>query len=434
MTYRKVRLSKSWGALTPVQCEMERAVRESDRVILLCGRQVGKTEYLARLVLRGLLRGEQAWWVAPTHTLGKIGFERCIHLIRRINSKRWVIKRSPPFEILYRPSGGRCVWLTSGNRDSLQGATLDLVVYDEAATDDDLMVTIDQYIEPTLAVRRGRLVLASTPRGYNDFAVLAESGLWRVVKAPTSSNPLISPDWLESQRRRYEAEGNLYLFRQEYEAEILKEIGRFFETLPRVEPLELPGEFDYCGIDWGYSSPYAAVFVQVRESGVYVVRTDYERNLTPEQQASRILSYPRARVYLADSSTPEHVLRAWQQAGLYVKLGTKDRVGSLQLLRQLIGQDKIVVDPSCVPLLREMERAEYNIRRPEDMIGDDHAIDALRYVLAYAETKLRAMMRKQELELERRRLDGADPVLSRIMRQAMYDYQREYMTRRRRRR
>jgi phage terminase large subunit len=69
-------------------------------------------------------------------------------------------------------------------------------------------------------------------------------------------------------------------------------------------------------------------------------------------------------------------------------MGTRDRVGSLQIIRQLLAHDALVIDPSCTPLITEMENATYNIRRPEDMLGDDHAIDALRYAVWQAQTTL----------------------------------------------
>ncbi len=229
---KRVKLSDCWGKLTEIQREMERAVSSSQRVVLRCGRQVGKTEYLARLVVRAVMRGEQVWWIAPTHQLNTIGFRRCLSLVRLLpkeERRQYKAKRSAPYELYHRRSGGRATWLTSGNPDSLQGATLDLVVFDEAATEPALLDIIDQYLEPTLAVKRGKLVIASTPKGENDFAEICRSPDWTEVHAPTSANPLIDKEWLERQRERYVREGRLYLYEQEYEALINQAYGRYFE-------------------------------------------------------------------------------------------------------------------------------------------------------------------------------------------------------------
>jgi hypothetical protein len=403
MVFRLRELPRYWGELTAVQEEFERAC-ESPRVVLRCGRQVGKTEYLARRTVRNLLCGKRVWWLAPTHQLCRVGFQRCVHLVNKLPDsvrRLFKLKRSAPFRVSF---GEAYVdFLTTRNADSLQGETLDEVVIDEAATVRDLLRVIDERIEPTLVVRRGRLILASTPRGLNEFAELCKSPYWREVHAPTSANPLVSMEWLRQQRERYESEGRLYYYLQEFEAEILSDVGLFFERLPEVvDALPEASGYDVCGIDWGYSAPFAAVYLLVKDSVVYVGREVYARRLNADEQARRVLSVT-ARVYVADASTPEQVLEAWRIQGLAPLAGSRDRSGGWDLIRQLIREGRMKVHRECIHLLDEFQSAQVDERKPDDLVGEDHALDALRYAILHA---FNLSYRQQRLQAYREQLAG----------------------------
>jgi hypothetical protein len=56
-------------------------------------------------------------------------------------------------------------------------------------------------------------------------------------------------------------------------------------------------------------------------------------------------------------------------------------VGGWQYIRQLIAQDKLQVHKHCFNLLDEFQAAQAHLRNPDDLVGEDHALDALRYAL-----------------------------------------------------
>lgn len=429
MSTRATKLSELWGAHTPLQDRFEQAVQRSDRVVLRCGRQVGKTEYLARLVVRSLLQGKDIWWLAPRHQLNKVGFRRCVSLIRKLPPpirRLFRVRRSSPFEIEYR--GAVCTFLSTNEPESLQGATLNLVVIDEAATVRDLEMIIGQFIEPTLAVRKGKLILASTPKGENDFAVYCRNPRWLEVHAPTTENPLIDPAWIEARRQELESEGRSYYFRQEYLAEIVAEVGAFFEKLPTIADLPTQPEYDYCGLDWGSSSPFAAVYLTVDHERVYVHREIYRRHVRAEEQAKQILSH-KARVYVVDPSLPEGVATVWKEAGLVPKLGSRDRIGGWEILRDLIAQDRLVISPCCQNLIREFQEAVRDPRRTDDLVGDDHALDALRYAVIEALGSLYYQQHAQRRQSELYESLQPDRVMVALSERARQSYIRAAMRR-----
>lgn len=425
-------LPRYWGDLSPIQQEFERAAADGKRVVLRCGRQVGKTEYLARRTVQNLLLGKRCWWLAPTHQLCRVGFQRCVSLLRKLPkpvADAFRIKRSAPYRIAI--GDAYCDFLTTRTPDSLQGETLDEVVIDEAATIRDLAQVVEQYVEPTLAVKGGTLILASTPKGRNDFAEYCRSEYWSEVHAPSSANPLISKEWLIQQRAKYEAEGRLFYYLQEFEAQVLEKVGLFFERLPEVvEEVPAYAQADGCGLDWGYSAPFAAVYVVIRDGVVYVSREVYKRRLNGDEQARLALATP-ARVYVADPSVPDHILEEWRAAGLSPKAGVADRVGGWDLIRQLIREGRLKVHKECFHLLDEFQQAEVDERKPDDLTGEDHALDALRYIMLHAFSMAHRQQRAHEYRLAQQQGLQPDSVLVQLMEQGRQSYLREARKQRR---
>ena len=366
------------------------------RVIWLCGRQVGKTELLARLTVDLILDGKQLLWVAPTHDLAQIGYERTaqrfaqfLQLYHNSYRKFARYKNSAPYHIKWQYTGGMCKWLTAKNYRQLQGYTLDWVVIDECASIDDLQHILDSYLIPTISVRMGGILLASTPRGYGDFAKLAESDEYYTVHLTTLEGGLVSQEFLDEQQERYHKRGAEHLFEQEFLGNVIKTSGKYFTRDPIIsadKPNWLNSTRCVIGVDWGYTSPFAAVRVITDGQIYYVDELVYETKLTPEQQAERIATLAKAQrntTIVIDPSTPDSAVKTYKLYGISAKPANNDRIGGWQLIRDLLEHDRLWVSPKCHYLLEEWQEAEYNIKRTDDLIADsDHALDSLRYAIA----------------------------------------------------
>jgi len=75
------------------------------------------------------------------------------------------------------------------------------------------------------------------------------------------------------------------------------------------------------------------------------------------------------------------VAERFRERQVPVQPATRDRLGSLALLRQLMAERRLVISPACTNLLDELRSAEL-IDGRGDFTGSDHAIDALRYAIA----------------------------------------------------
>lgn len=183
--------------------------------VVVCGRQFGKTLLGACMCVAEAARGGDVWWVAPSFPIGDLGWRIIEHLCRQIPGTRF--EGRPVFRISYS-TGGTIQLRSADNPDSLRGATLSGVVFDEAA-----MAKAEAWptLRPTLSARRGWAMFLSTPKGLNWFHDLyqdaADRDGWERWRFPSTANPYLPPDDIELAR----AEMSSLVFSQEYEAEFI---------------------------------------------------------------------------------------------------------------------------------------------------------------------------------------------------------------------
>lgn len=364
-------------------------------VYYLCGRRWGKTVMGACEVIRHAVltpRCRILYLAAHHDQLDEgLGYLRMLldalqesYGIRYKDGSRST--RAPKVELLdgvLYPS----VFLREGK---LRGRGYTLALIDEAELMDAQV--FEYAILPALGERRGELVLLSTPRGQSYLLRYVQEAGGVVLNYPTWTNPLFPRAELEVAWRTW----NRSAFAQEFGAELVEAAGRYFVDMPQVVKSLPEDVMAYAvGLDWGVDDPFAAVWVAKDSRGdYYVYRELYQRGLTPESQARMVLEGLSGReALLADSSvfreSPVSVAQLWFEAGLpMAQAGTRDRLGSLSLLRQLMAQGRLkVVDGACPHLMRELSAAQVHRRRVEDLEGDDHAIDALRYAVSWLHTQ-----------------------------------------------
>jgi predicted phage terminase large subunit-like protein len=183
--------------------------------VVACGRQFGKTNLGAVMCVAAALRGKEIWWVAPTFDLTERGWKVVLKLCGAIPGVR---SEGRPVWRVTMPGGGSIQAKSSDNPDSLRGATLDGLVFDECAQAKPEAWPI---LRPTLAVKRGWAVFISTPKGLNWFHSLYEDADsrkgWSRWRFPSTDSPFIASDEVEEAR----AGMSSLLFSQEFEAEFI---------------------------------------------------------------------------------------------------------------------------------------------------------------------------------------------------------------------
>jgi hypothetical protein len=390
MTFTEADYWQSIGEPHPRQAELLELVRAERRIAATAGRRFGKSWLLSAWVLWRVLKQEQCWWIAPSHQLARVGFEYVLQHARRLPApirERLSIKRSSPYEIGFR--SGLCQFLSSDNEWQLQGRGLDLIVVDEAGEIDNLIYLHDQYLSPCLLDRAGSLICIGTPRGrHTDYFQLCGRPEFVRFVGSSYDNPYINKDELE----RLSAELPEQLKLQELEGEFVDLTGRAFPDVV-IDLIENPDiDRSCCGLDWGIWSPAAAVLVLRLKDGRYYATDERYTSDTNAHQFADLVSGMVQDVgrcdFVLDSSAFNRtdglvsVAERFRERGVDVRPATRDRLGSLALLRQLMAERRLIVSPACTNLLDELRSAEL-IDGKGDFSGSDHAIDALRYAVAH---------------------------------------------------
>ncbi len=192
------------------------------------GRQSGKTLMGARMVLvghgpivdgvptfRGSIHGANVWWVTKDYPTSTKVWRDIKHYLRLWGGE---LEKSEQERRIEFPGGGSLSIRSASDPDSLRGETLNGVVGDEVGFWHPDALNLG--LRPALAVRRGWLVLISTPNGPNFFEEEWRKGRpgdpshdpsYESWQLPSSVNPALPPGEIEKMRRHL----GLYGFNRE---------------------------------------------------------------------------------------------------------------------------------------------------------------------------------------------------------------------------
>lgn len=176
--------------------------------------------------------------------------------------------------------------------------------------------------------------------------------------------------------------------------------GRIVEPKEKILPpiktyKELPKNirYTYYGIDWGYSiDPTAVIKVSVLDKDLYVEEILYEKGLTNEDLIFILKEkgFNRDMDIVGDSSEPK-TIETFKRGGLRV-VPIKKGSGSVLYGIQKMKTYNIHINETSTNIINEWNNYKFKRDRSgnltNQMVGSDHALDSLRYVvLNYLDTK-----------------------------------------------
>ena len=142
------------------------------------------------------------------------------------------------------------------------------------------------------------------------------------------------------------------------------------------------------GLDFGYSNDPSAILVSyadIENKIIYIDREIYEKGLLNNMIYDRIVNLGVAKeVIHADAAEPKSI-EELKRLGLARIVAASKGPGSVNAGIQKLQQYKLIVNPSCVSVIEELENYAYKrdkstqeyTNEPEDNFN--HALDALRY-------------------------------------------------------
>ena len=375
--------------------------------VLRCGRRWGKTTLaIDQMKGRAAVSNSKIAYLSNTYQQSRdIAWEQlkrdCINA-GTLNEARLEIKLVNGSQIVLR--GWESV-------ETLRGQAFDLIVVDEVASMNNFWVNWQEVLRPTLTDTRGEAIFISTPKGFNHFYDLCNLELtdkdFKTFHFTSYENPYIPKDEIDRAKETLPPDR----FAQEYEASfqktkglVYKEFSRdkhLYETLPEIRLQKL------VGTDFGYRNPAAVLEIRFDGEMVWVNDEWYKTERTDAQ----IADYVKACNFEAVYPDPENSggIEEMRRKGVNVREVMKGK-GSvragIQMIRELLIRNKLKINKRCVNLISEFEMYSYDENRnerneQEDPIkANDHALDALRYVISSCLPIIQKQERRKQMGLE----------------------------------
>jgi hypothetical protein len=233
----------------------EQVIAESRRFnVVVCGRRWGKTTMGMERIARPALDGYPVGWFAACSKLFDEAWRYAKKLFGPAASR--ISEQQHRLELI---TGGVLDMWSLESEGPGRGRKYARIVVDEAAYARNLHTDWQEAIRPTLTDYRGDAWFLSTPAGRNYFWQLYQQGQdpasdeWASWQMPTTANPYIAPEEVES--ARLDPHRSERSFLQEYMAVFLEDGAGVFRRVndaatatpePRIE-----GHTYVLGIDWG---------------------------------------------------------------------------------------------------------------------------------------------------------------------------------------
>ena len=162
-------------------------------------------------------------------------------------------------------------------------------------------------------------------------------------------------------------------------------IAAIFPHFNQVDDIPERAKFVSFGLDWGFTND-ATALISVYKDGLdlYVQEHLYETGLTNNDLSRKMrdLEIERKEI-IADSAEPKSITELSRQ-GFLIK-GAKKGPDSIRLGIDVMKRHRIYITNESINLIKEMQSYKWKTDRNGNQInepesGNDHAIDALRYV------------------------------------------------------
>jgi len=401
--------------------------------VLAAGRRSGKT-YLALVELcqaalapNRLAWNRLAWYVAPTYRQAKrIAWKP----LKEMTREYWASTPNETELSIELIGGGTIALRGADNYDSLRGNGLDFVVLDEFAS--MAPEAWNEVLRPALADRRGRALFIGTPKGLNHFFDLYQNAQaqadWQAFRYTTEEGGNVSPEEIESARREMDER----TYRQEYQAsfEDLSH-GIVYYAFSRSDNLHeakwRAGETLYWALDFNVSPMSSVVcriedlssardrifgrslrMVQVLDEIVLPNSNTLEmceafvsrvRSWGPPPYTVRLYGDAAGEARSTSGQSDYEIIRRFFRTQTDLKVSyhikssnplVRDRVNAVNaMLRNDQGERRLLVDPRCKHLIRDLERVTWKADGHDNLLPQldktnpelTHSTDALGYLI-----------------------------------------------------
>lgn len=211
-------------------------------------------------------------------------------------------------------------------------------------------------------------------------------------------NHTLDPKYVESLKAEYSPPSSLW-YRRFINGEWIMAEGAVYDCFDRTENVvsELPKMREYyVGIDYGTTNPLCALLIgEGVDDQLYVVKEYYYDSATKQRQLSdaeysrelrNFLDGYDVRKIFVDPSAASFITQLWRDNHLGVTKANNNVQDGIRIVYNLIGSRKLKIHSSCNRLIEEIESYVWDVKQQErgedkPLKRNDHAVDALRYVM-----------------------------------------------------
>jgi phage terminase large subunit len=141
----------------------------------------------------------------------------------------------------------------------------------------------------------------------------------------------------------------------------------------------------YTGHDFGGKDPTTCVWIAAHQNKYYIFREYFSDKPTATiKDHTEFINRQTEPVMRRFSDHYTETVNTYKQYGVGLTLADKGP-GSLKMgiatVNQLFADDRLFVSEDCKNVIRELESNEWRPLKDEPKPGNDHTLDALRYVL-----------------------------------------------------
>ena len=350
--------------------------------------------------------------IAPDYSLASISWDLQRELLGKFEIER---KRDNAKDRVIELVNGSMIRVASVSRaDSAVGRSYDIIIFDEAALNDDGGQVFNINLRPTLDKEESKCIFISTPRGDNWFREAFERGFsdkpgnedWVSIHADYHENPRASEKDIQAARMTMsKAE-----FEQEYLANFVTFEGQIW-GLPdeqiqdlthfKNEALAYPHRFEFiAGLDIGFRDFTAMCVIVVEENletglrEYKIVDEYFEHEKSTKRHAEEILRLQQKWnidfifIDAAAAQTRFDLAAEYDIATINAKKSVTDGIGSVAAV---VDTGRLIVDENCFEVIFAMRNYKWKGKVNEGVWDIEsekpqhtrasHMADAIRYAI-----------------------------------------------------
>ncbi len=421
--------------LHSTQLKMLEAYEQSSsrKFYLLCSRRLGKSYLLLTLAFEQALKKPNArvLFLAPHgRHAASIATDLASDILSDCPAAFRPTYQSQMHTFTF-PHNGSIIRMMGVNNEAhgdLRGGANDLVLVDEAGLVDNLKMVVSDVITPTLMTTGGRAILATTPpltpshdsvMIYHDLAAKGAAVKFTIADSPHVSQATKIEYLIDAGEAPERAEGVLSgtleaestTTQREYLCQIVTDANRM--VLPEfirarkeiVKPVSHTEFFDaYVSMDPGMADGTGILFAWYDFlAGVIVVEDELLLNQANTSEIAKAikekeaLRWPGRTPFMRVSDVDLRLIADLAQMHelSFNKTKKEDSIGAINLLRTDIQSHRLIIDPRCVQLIRQIEGCIWNTKSTDFARGGETSPDKHWDLVAALKYLVRSVVRNR---------------------------------------